>query len=37
MVGEDGRMYPELTNDGLHLLGTGYLIWKEAIEEYVRK
>lgn len=37
MVGEDGRMFPELTNDGLHLLGPGYLIWKEAIEEYVRK
>lgn len=27
----------ELTNDGLHLLGSGYLIWKEAIRKYIEE
>lgn len=31
---EDGRMHARLTNDGLHLKGEGYLIWKSAIEKY---
>ena len=35
-VGEDGRMKAELTNDGLHLKGPGYLIWKGVIEKYVK-
>jgi hexosaminidase len=26
----------ELTNDGLHLLGTGYLLWKELIAIYLK-
>jgi len=29
------NLKPELTNDGLHLLGPGYLIWKDAIRKYV--
>lgn len=35
----DGKdnLRPELTNDGLHLLGPGYLIWKEAISQYVNE
>ncbi len=33
----DGKdnLKPEYTNDGLHLLGAGYLAWKEAIKQYV--
>lgn len=27
----------ELTNDGLHLLGPGYLIWRDAIRKYVEE
>lgn len=30
-VGEDGRMDPKYTNDGLHLLGTGYLLWASLL------
>ena len=26
-----------LTNDGLHLLGDGYIIWKETVEPYVNE
>ena len=32
---ENGKLKSNLTNDGLHLLGDGYLIWKDLIEEYV--
>jgi len=27
---------PRYTNDGLHLMGEGYLAWKEVIEKYVK-
>jgi len=27
---------PEYTNDGLHLTGIGYLVWKSAVEKYLR-
>ncbi|MBS7393644.1 MAG: sialate O-acetylesterase, partial [Muribaculaceae bacterium] len=27
-VGENGKMKPEYTNDGLHLMGGAYLIWR---------
>ena len=30
-VGEDGRMDPKYTNDGLHLLGAGYLLWASLL------
>jgi len=33
---EQGRLRAELTNDGLHLMGKGYLIWRDAIKPYVR-
>lgn len=29
------KLNPEYTNDGLHLLGSGYLLWKKIIESYV--
>ncbi|MBS1948632.1 MAG: family 20 glycosylhydrolase [Bacteroidetes bacterium] len=32
---ENGKMKPSLTNDGLHLLGEGYLLWKHIIYPYV--
>jgi lysophospholipase L1-like esterase len=32
----NGNLYSELTNDGLHLLGSGYLLWKELIELFVK-
>jgi len=35
-VNSEGKLKPELTNDGLHLLGTGYLIWRDAIKPYVK-
>lgn len=33
----DGNLRAELTNDGLHLLAPGYLIWKEVITPYVEE
>lgn len=31
-----GRMKSELTNDGLHLLGSGYLLWRNILIPYVK-
>lgn len=33
---ESDMLNPEYTNDGLHLTGKGYLVWKSAIERYLR-
>ena len=33
---EEGNLRAELTNDGLHLLGPGYLIWREILLPYLR-
>lgn len=35
-VDENGKLREDLTNDGLHLLGPGYLIWRDAIWKYTR-
>jgi lysophospholipase L1-like esterase len=32
---EKGFLKKDLTNDGLHLTGKAYLIWKSLIDEYV--
>lgn len=32
----EGRLNAKYTNDGLHLMGEGYLIWRETIKEYVK-
>jgi len=32
---ETGKLRSDLTNDNLHLLGTGYLLWKDLIQDYV--
>lgn len=36
-VGVNGKMKPEYTNDGLHLMGGAYLIWRDALLPYIRK
>ncbi len=35
-VDEKGRLRANLTNDGLHLMGQGYLIWRDAIMRYIK-
>ena len=32
----DGKMPRRYTNDGLHLLGPAYLVWRDAIAKYVK-
>jgi len=32
---ENGKLKPELSNDGLHLKGEGYLLWKHLVFPYV--
>lgn len=34
---EDGNLRRDLTNDGLHLLAPGYLIWRDIIMPYVKE
>ena len=33
--GDTGKMNPQYTNDGLHLLGKGYLLWRDIVKPYV--
>lgn len=33
----EGNLRRELTNDGLHLLGPGYLLWREIVLPYVNE
>ena len=35
LADENGKLNKEYTNDGLHLMGSGYLVWKEVIEKYI--
>jgi lysophospholipase L1-like esterase len=35
LIDENGKLSSEYTNDGLHLMGSGYLVWKKSIEKYV--
>ena len=35
-VDDQGRLRADLTNDGLHLMGKGYLIWRDALRPYVK-
>lgn len=35
-VDESGRLKKEYTNDGLHLMGPAYLIWRDALLPYVK-
>lgn len=34
---ENGNLRTELTNDGLHLLAPGYMIWRDIVLPYVRE
>lgn len=36
LVDDKGMLDKRYTNDGLHLMGEGYLAWKEAIAKYVK-
>ena len=36
LVDDQGRLRADLTNDGLHLMGKGYLIWRDAIRPYIK-
>ena len=33
---DQGHLRADLTNDGLHLMGKGYLIWRDAIKQYIK-
>ena len=33
-VDDNGRLKAEYTNDGLHLMGPAYLVWRDAIKKY---
>ena len=33
--GDTGKMNPQYTNDGVHLLGKGYLLWRDIVKPYV--
>ncbi len=35
-VDENGRLKAEYTNDGLHLMGPAYLVWRDAVAPYVK-
>ncbi len=35
-VDSEGKLDARYTNDGLHLMGAGYLLWKELIKQYVK-
>lgn len=35
--GNTGKMNPDYTNDGLHLLGKGYLLWRDIVNPYLNK
>lgn len=35
-VNYQGKLYPNFTNDGLHLTAAGYAVWYKAIKKYVK-
>lgn len=36
MVDGEGRLKREFTNDGLHLMGPAYAVWRDAVAPYVK-
>lgn len=36
LAGPDGKLRPDLTNDGLHLMGEGYIVWRDVVKPYVK-
>lgn len=33
---ETGKLRSDLSNDGLHMLGKGYMLWRDLIKQYVK-
>lgn len=36
LADDEGRLDRRYTNDGLHLMGSGYLVWRDAIKIHVK-
>ena len=36
LADDEGRLDRRYTNDGLHLMGAGYLVWRDAIRIHVK-
>lgn len=36
LADSEGNLDSRYTNDGLHLMGPGYIVWKKAVEKYVK-
>ena len=36
LADHDGKLDKRYTNDGLHLTGQGYLVWRDAIKIHVK-
>lgn len=36
MVDGEGRLKREFTNDGLHLMGPAYAVWRDAVKPYIK-
>lgn len=36
MADSEGKLRREFTNDGLHLMGPAYIVWRDAIKPYVK-
>ena len=37
LADENGKLDKAYTNDGLHLLGAGYAVWRDAVLPYVEE
>lgn len=37
LADENGKLNKAYTNDGLHLMGEGYLVWRDIVKPYVKK
>jgi len=36
LADKNGKLRADLTNDGLHLMGEGYIVWRDAVMPYVK-
>ena len=36
LADKNGKLRADLTNDGLHLMGEGYIVWRDAVLPYVK-
>lgn len=36
MADSEGKLRREFTNDGLHLMGQAYIVWRDALKPYVK-